>query len=146
MRPAAGVTRAPAAASPQVHPTGFVHPDDPDHKTKFLCGEALRGEGGLLLDAQGRRFVNELDLRENVVARMDEVPGKKYIVLNAKAATNLPTHLKFYTFKKLMTKYDSGAALAEGLGMDPEVLADTFKMYNMVAELKCVACPPCPRP
>lgn len=27
----------------QVHPTGLVHPDDPDAKVKFLAAEALRG-------------------------------------------------------------------------------------------------------
>eukprot|EP00670_Eutreptiella_braarudii_P014046 CAMPEP_0174316930 /NCGR_PEP_ID=MMETSP0810-20121108/7283_1 /TAXON_ID=73025 ORGANISM="Eutreptiella gymnastica-like, Strain CCMP1594" /NCGR_SAMPLE_ID=MMETSP0810 /ASSEMBLY_ACC=CAM_ASM_000659 /LENGTH=461 /DNA_ID=CAMNT_0015426817 /DNA_START=29 /DNA_END=1411 /DNA_ORIENTATION=- len=123
----------------QVHPTGFVHPDDPDNKTKFLCGEALRGEGGLLLNSQGRRFVNELDLRDAVTAKMNEQSGRKYIVLNAKAAVDLGAHLGFYTFKKLMKKYDSSRALAEDLGMDPEALAAELKAYNRSAEQKCDA-------
>merc|ERR1711874_674006 len=44
----------------QVHPTGLVHPDEPDSKVKFLAAEALRGVGGVLLDMEGRRFCNEL--------------------------------------------------------------------------------------
>merc|ERR1711904_46450 len=40
----------------QVHPTGLVKPDDPDAKVKFLAAEALRGVGGIVLDAQGKRF------------------------------------------------------------------------------------------
>ncbi|KAF4648263.1 hypothetical protein FOL46_003141, partial [Perkinsus olseni] len=38
----------------QVHPTGLVNPKDPDCKVKFLAAEALRGVGGLLLDADGK--------------------------------------------------------------------------------------------
>ncbi|KRY12534.1 putative fumarate reductase, partial [Trichinella spiralis] len=34
----------------QVHPTGFVDPEQPDAGTKFLAAEALRGSGALLLD------------------------------------------------------------------------------------------------
>merc|ERR1719471_1835858 len=45
----------------QVHPTGLVKPDDPDAKIKFLAAEALRGVGGLVLDANGKRFANELE-------------------------------------------------------------------------------------
>ena len=30
----------------QVHPTGFVKPDDPDAQIKFVATEALRGVGG----------------------------------------------------------------------------------------------------
>lgn len=45
--------------SRQVHPTGLVKPDDPDAKVKFLAAEALRGVGGIVLDAMGNRFCNE---------------------------------------------------------------------------------------
>jgi succinate dehydrogenase/fumarate reductase flavoprotein subunit len=44
----------------QVHPTGLVHPDEPDAKVKFLAAEALRGVGGIVLNAEGKRFANEL--------------------------------------------------------------------------------------
>ena len=45
----------------QVHPTGLIHPDDPTCKVRFLAAEALRGCGGILLDKQGERFVDEYD-------------------------------------------------------------------------------------
>jgi len=50
----------------QVHPTGFIEPSRPDAETKFLAPEALRGCGAILLDASGRRFVNELGRRDHV--------------------------------------------------------------------------------
>merc|ERR1712050_140739 len=48
----------------QVHPTGLVKPDDADAKIKFLAAEALRGVGGIVLDADGKRFANELGRRD----------------------------------------------------------------------------------
>lgn len=56
----------------QVHPTGLVDPKDPDAKVKFLAAEALRGVGGLLLDNEGHRFVDELQHRDFVTAKMWE--------------------------------------------------------------------------
>lgn len=38
----------------QVHPTGLVHPDDPDAKVKWLAAEALRGVGGIMIDRHGK--------------------------------------------------------------------------------------------
>eukprot|EP00163_Fabomonas_tropica_P031725 TRINITY_DN764_c0_g1_i2.p1 TRINITY_DN764_c0_g1~~TRINITY_DN764_c0_g1_i2.p1 ORF type:complete len:723 (-),score=165.56 TRINITY_DN764_c0_g1_i2:129-2297(-) len=50
----------------QVHPTGFVAPDDPTAPAKILAPEACRGHGGLLINAQGKRFTNELGRRDHV--------------------------------------------------------------------------------
>ena len=38
----------------------MVEPDDPEAKIKFLAAEALRGVGGIILNAEGKRFCNEL--------------------------------------------------------------------------------------
>ena len=56
----------------QVHPTGLVDPNEPDAKVKFLAAEALRGVGGLLLDNEGKRFVDELQHRDYVTGKMWE--------------------------------------------------------------------------
>ena len=40
--------------------SGLVDPKEPDAKVKFLAAEALRGVGGILLDANGNRFCDEL--------------------------------------------------------------------------------------
>lgn len=56
----------------QVHPTGLVDPNEPEAKVKFLAAEALRGVGGLLLDNQGQRFVDELQHRDFVTGKIWE--------------------------------------------------------------------------
>merc|ERR1719214_507236 len=61
----------------QVHPTGLVHPDEPDAKVKFLAAEALRGCGALILDKHGNRIANELGRRDYVTGMMWKNQGFK---------------------------------------------------------------------
>jgi len=60
----------------QVHPTGLVDPNEPRAKVKFLAAEALRGVGGLLLNNEGKRFVDELQHRDYVTGKIWEQKGK----------------------------------------------------------------------
>lgn len=50
----------------QLHPTGFIDPKNPEGSTKPLCGEIMRGVGGILLNSKGQRFCNELGTRAQV--------------------------------------------------------------------------------
>lgn len=49
----------------QFHPTAFIH----DGEAKFLVSEALRGEGGRLIDHQGHAFVADYDERGDLAPR-----------------------------------------------------------------------------
>jgi succinate dehydrogenase/fumarate reductase flavoprotein subunit len=70
--------------SVQVHPTGLVHPADPEAAVKFLAAEALRGVGGILIDARGNRFCDELGRRDYVTGQMNTHQGPFRLVLNSK--------------------------------------------------------------
>jgi FAD-dependent fumarate reductase len=95
----------------QVHPTGFVDPADPTSPLKFLAAEVLRGEGGILL-LNGKRFVNELDTRENVsnaitsMASTSESPRQwnVQLVLDEATYNSAKSHVDFYIFKGLVRK------------------------------------------
>ncbi|KAL0956211.1 hypothetical protein HGRIS_002368 [Hohenbuehelia grisea] len=116
----------------QVHPTGLVDPNEPDAKVKFLAAEALRGVGGLLLDNEGKRFVDELQHRDYVTGKIWE--NGKYpirLILNGKASTEIEWHCKHYVGRGLMKRFESGEALAKEMGLKPEVLKKTFEDYNV---------------
>lgn len=104
----------PASYS-QVHPTSLVNPEDPTNLSKFLAPESMRGSGGILLDAQGKRFADELTTRsvltDAIFAAGTPMPGAKkedgseegvaptvaYLVLNEEAADAFGTGvLGFY--------------------------------------------------
>ena len=118
----------------QVHPTGLVNPDDPDAKTKFLAAEALRGEGGIVLDSEGQRFCNDIGKRDYVTGRMWEHDKGPYrLVLNSAAASNLEWHCKHYVSRRVM-KHFTGEELAHEMGISAEQLSASFQQYNKYAE------------
>ncbi|KAM4067289.1 FAD binding domain-containing protein [Hirsutella rhossiliensis] len=123
----------------QVHPTGLVDPKDPGSKWKFLAAEALRGEGGLLLNADGDRFCDELGHRDYVSGMMwkEKDKGKFPIrlVLNSKASKTLDFHTRHYSGRGLMRKM-TGKELAKEIGCSPDHLQATFKTYNAIADGK----------
>ncbi|CAF9904665.1 MAG: hypothetical protein GOMPHAMPRED_002911 [Gomphillus americanus] len=120
----------------QVHPTGLVDPKDPGSKWKFLAAEALRGEGGLLINSKGQRFCDELGHR-------DYVSGKEWeqkdagnwpvrLVLNSKASNVLDFHTRHYSGRGLMKKM-SGKELVKEIGCSEADIKKTFSEYNDIA-------------
>ncbi|KAJ6484637.1 Flavocytochrome c [Mycena sanguinolenta] len=121
-------------AQVQVHPTGFVDPAHPDAKTKFLAAEALRGAGGLLLDARGARFVREVERRDVVTEAMQSVEGAGRgpvrLVLGERAVEEVKKHCDFYVSKNLMKRYPDAAAFAEDTGIPLDNILSTFASYG----------------
>jgi len=118
----------------QVHPTGLVHPDDPNAKVKFLAAEALRGVGGILLNINGERFCDELGRRDYVTGEMNKNKGPFRLVLNGKAGKEIEWHCKHYIGRKLMKRFENGQALANEMGIKVEKLSETFAAYNECAK------------
>jgi len=118
----------------QVHPTGLVKPDDPDAKIKFLAAEALRGVGGLVLDAHGKRFANELGRRDYVTGEMWKNKPPFRLCLNKAASDEIIWHCKHYTGRGVMKYYASGADLAKDMGVDLKVLQDTHQAHYEAAK------------
>jgi succinate dehydrogenase/fumarate reductase flavoprotein subunit len=108
----------------QVHPTGLVNPKDPDAKVKFLAAEALRGVGGLVFDANGNRFANELGRRDYVTGEMWKNKAPFRLCLNKAASTEIIWHCKHYTGRNVMKFYESGKAFAEDTGIPLQNLID----------------------
>ena len=121
----------------QVHPTGLVHPDDPDAKVKWLAAEALRGVGGLILDRFGKRFCNELGTRDYVSGEMlkyQKERGPFRLVINGKGGKEIEWHCKHYEGRKLMKHYTSGELFAKDIGIPAQNLKATFEKYTAGAK------------
>jgi len=122
----------------QVHPTGFVNPKKRDDSTKFLAPEALRGSGGVMLNGDGRRFVNELDLRSKVVEEMrtqqnmGNTPFR--LLMNDDMRRAFGENMGFYIKFGLFAEYENLRAMAEGIGADEAVLRRTVAEYAQSAE------------
>jgi flavocytochrome c len=114
----------------QVHPTGLVHLDNPDDRVKFLAAEALRGEGGIILDREGNRFCNDLGTRDYVTGCMwKHNKGPYRLIFNSKATSGIAWHCKHYVGRRVM-KVTTGAELAKDMGIPAETLKKTFDDYN----------------
>jgi len=118
----------------QVHPTGLVKPDEPDAKVKFLAAEALRGVGGIVLDANGKRFANELGRRDYVTGEMWKNKPPFRLCLNKKAYEEIIWHCKHYTGRGVMKYYENGGALAKDMGVPLQTLIDTHDQHFAASE------------
>lgn len=109
----------------QVHPTVQ---QDTDHA--FLIGEAVRGEGAILVGADGKRFVNELDTRKNVTNAINQLPEKSaYLIFDTGIRSRVKA-VEFYDHIGLVKHGDSIADLAKTLDIDADVLAQTVTTWN----------------
>ncbi|KAI8364647.1 FAD binding domain-containing protein [Radiomyces spectabilis] len=120
----------------QVHPTGLVDPEDPDSKVKFLAAEALRGCGGLLLNADGERFCDELGHRDYVTGEMWKTKFPIRLVLGTAASKEIEWHCRHYAGRGLMKKFENGEALAKEMGIPAAKLKETFETHKRIAEGK----------
>ena len=128
----------------QIHPTGWVDPKDPDNKSKTLAAELMRGVGGVLINAEGKRFCNELGTRAYVTDMMlshdahyaatkewdKTAPIPTFsLVLASSAAQDGKKHVEFYLYKGLVQRLEGLQALADWMGCDSEVLRETYASY-----------------
>ena len=92
----------------QVHPTGFSDApkgfaDKGKDRSLVLCAEIVRGAGGVILDRDGHRFIDELETRKTVVEAMRSRPGDKFIIaVPPHAAPKIEAHINIYTGKGLL--------------------------------------------
>jgi L-aspartate oxidase len=98
----------------QFHPTALQLPGAP----RFLISEAARGEGGILVDADGRRFMQDYDPRGELAPR-HVVADAILETLDRSAApcvyldlSHLPTHQVTHRFPTIV-------AVCRRYGLDP---------------------------
>lgn len=109
----------------QVHPTV-----QQDKEHTYLIGEAVRGEGAILVNKQGRRFVNELETRQNVTKAINNLHenGVK-LVFDQNIRERVPA-IKFYDQVGLVKSGQTWAELSVKNHFDSDILQDTVKQWN----------------
>ena len=128
----------------QVHPTGLIDYHDKDviagkkqPRFLFLGAEALRGEGGIMLNGKGERFVDELGTRDWVSGEMEKQNkagnGPIRLVLSEESEKNLAFHIKHYTQRNLMRSV-TGKQLCEEIGCSEDDLKSQLDTYNKAAK------------
>lgn len=115
----------------QVHPTGLVNPADPDNPTKLLAAEALRGEGAIILDNEGKRFCNDIGKRDYVSGKMwDHNKAPYRLLLNQKGASQMQWHCDHYKSRRVMKSFKNIQGVADEMKIPVGNLTSTLSDYN----------------
>ena len=107
----------------QIHPT--VQQDE-----GVLIGEAVRGEGAILVNQEGKRFVNELDTRDKVSAAITALPEKSAYLIFDQGVRDRAKAIDFYEQKGYVVSGESVAELAEKVALPQEALTQTLETWN----------------
>ena len=113
----------------QIHPTVEAN-------TAALITEGLRGDGAILVNANGERFVDEVGTRDVVSAAEIAQPGSYSWLIVDQAMADASSVIQGY-IKKGYTK--TGATyeeLAKELDIDPVAFANTMETWNSYVEAK----------
>lgn len=109
----------------QVHPTAQT-----DNPRVYLIGEGVRGEGAILVNKSGKRFVNELNTRKIVsdaITHLNE--DGAYLILDQTIRDNFKA-IDFYDSVGLVEHGDSLEDLAKTIGVDAANIKDTVAKWN----------------
>ena len=107
----------------QLHPTV-------EQTTSMLITESVRGDGAILVNQNGERFINELLTRDVVSAGELAQPGcYAYIIFDQRLRDGLKA-IEKYVKNGLTVQADTPEELAEKIGCDPAVFAKTLAGWN----------------
>lgn len=113
----------------QIHPTVEAN-------TASLITEGLRGDGAILVNAEGKRFIDEVGTRDVVsAAEIAQTGSYSYLIVD-QAMADASNVIQGYISKGFTTQGDTYEALAAELGMDEAAFAETMNAWNACVEAK----------
>ena len=113
----------------QIHPTVEAN-------TAALITEGLRGDGAILVNAEGKRFIDEVGTRDVVSAAEIAQTGSYGYLIVDQAMVDASSVIQGYIKKGFTTQGDTYEALAAELGMDEAAFAETMNAWNACVEAK----------
>ena len=113
----------------QIHPT--VQFD-----TAALITEGLRGDGAILVNAEGQRFTDEVGTRDMVsAAEVAQTDGYSWLVVDQKMV-DASSVIQGYIKKGYTVEGQTYEELAEAMGVDSAAFAETMSNWNGYVEAK----------
>jgi fumarate reductase flavoprotein subunit len=95
-----------------------------------MITEAVRGNGAILVNRNGERFVNELDTRDVVSAAELQQPGGTGLLIFDQGVRESLSAIERYIENGLVTEADSLEGLADALEVPPGDVIATVAAYN----------------
>ncbi|CAJ1375942.1 unnamed protein product, partial [Effrenium voratum] len=90
--------------------------------------------GGLVINAEGKRFCNELGRRDYVTGEMWKSKAPYRLILNKAASDEIIWHCKHYTGRGVMKFYKSGEELCQDMGIPVSTLEVTHQEHFEAAK------------
>jgi len=106
-----------------------THPTVVPGKNKMIT-EAVRGNGAILVNRNGERFINEMTTRDVVSAAELEQEGKTSFLVFDQGVRESLSAIEKYINAGLVTEAATVEELATALGVDAATLATTIETYN----------------
>ena len=111
----------------QIHPTVEAN-------TAALITEGLRGDGAILVNADGKRFIDEVGTRDVVSAAEIAQPGSYSWLVVDQAMADASSVIQGYIKKGYTAEGATYEELAKAIGVDEATFAETMNNWN-----QCVA-------
>ena len=113
----------------QIHPTVEAN-------TAALITEGLRGDGAILINAEGKRFIDEVGTRDVVsAAEIAQTGSYSWLVVDQAMADNSSV-IQGYIKKGYTVTGATYEELAKAMGVDEAALAETMNNWNGCVEAK----------
>lgn len=103
---------------------------------KEMITEAVRGNGAILVDHDGNRFINELATRDVVSAAVLAQKNKTAFIVFDQSVRKSLSAIEGYIKKGIVVEGDSLADLADKIGVPAENLSATIDRYNRAVAAK----------
>ena len=116
----------------QIHPTVHIEEDGNAH----LITEGLRGDGAILVNAEGKRFYDEVSTRDKVSAAIIAQPDKSAWLVVDQSMVDKSAVIAGYIKSGYTVTGATYEELAKAMGVDETTFVSTMNTWNQAVEAK----------
>jgi fumarate reductase flavoprotein subunit len=113
----------------QIHPTVAKG-------SRILITEAVRGNGAILVNREGKRFVNEITTRDKASAAILQQKGQSAFMIFDEGIRKSLKQIDGYFHLELVREGATPEALAAKIGVPADAFKTTLEAYNQAVETK----------